>query len=172
MAEYDVNFSELPEQTFSELESGVYVLKIDNIIKEEDPEYGMKYTMTHEIVNTGRKINYDNYKIYNGKGQPEVFGQGKLRKLIEALGLTNLEKINVKVLQSIAVGKMFKANCDVNDKGFLNIRFADIYPLDDPREALNADTSNATKPEEVSPQTFEGQEVSTAVIDEINDDDI
>lgn len=166
---YDVSFSDLPEKTFDKLESGVYILKITEIIKEDDPEYGSKYTMTHEVVGTGRKINYDNYKLFDASGKPEVWGQGKLRALLEALDLTNLEKINVAVLNAVAKGEMFKAQCDVTDKGYVNIHFADIYPLSDSRPALNPlgeQEENAESPE--GPQ----DQPSNEVADAINDDDI
>ena len=168
--DFDVSFSELPEQTFENPVAGIYILKITDIIKEDDPEYGMKYTMTHEVVGAGRKINYDNYKIFDKDGKPEVWGQGKLRKLIEALGLTSLERINVKVLQQVAKGEMFKAEVDVTDKGYMNIKFSEIFPLSDPRIALN-EPSNKTVAKDVKPEDFKG-EASTAVIEEINDDDI
>ena len=168
MSEYDVSFSKLPEQTFDKLESGIYILKIADIIKEKDEEYGTKYTMTHEVVGTGRKINYDNYKLFNAKGEPEIWGQGKLRTLLEALNITNLEQINVKVLQAVAVGEMFKAKCEVNDKGFLNISYAEIYPLNEPREALNPIGNSTAKVVSVN----DSPDISPEILDEINDDDI
>ena len=166
--EYDVNFNALPEKTFTELQNGIYILKIEDIIKEEDDEYGMKYTMTHDIVGTGRKVNYDNYKIFNAAGDPETFGQGKLRNLIIAVELQNLDQINVKVLKAVALGKMFKAEIKVKDNGYANINYANIFPLSDERPVLNPIEEEG--PIVQSSKTEEP--VSADVEQEFKDDDI
>ena len=163
-----LSFNDLPEKAFEELTAGTYILKIEDIIKEEDPEFGTKFTMTHEIVGTGRKVMYDNYKLFDKNGAPEVFGQSKLRKLLEATNLTNLEEISITVLKVVAVGKLFKANLEVSDKGFANIKYSQIFPLEDSAVALNADAEVKESPK----QKEKADTPSKEVVQEINDEDI
>lgn len=158
-----LNYKKLPKKAFEEIAEGIYILEIDDIIEDKANDGGAKIVMSHRIINSSRKVNYDNYKITNGDGTPNDFGQNKLLTLIDALGFTDLEEITVPLLKTLIDNKpntQFKAKLVLNEKGFPGINYADIFPLDDAREALNQ-TEPTIKPELEKPS-----EVVVAEMDE------
>ena len=159
----ELDFNKLPENVMEGIVNGVYILKCEDIIKETSDEYGTKYVMSHSIENSSRKINYDNYKIFDAKGNSEAFGQGKLRAFIEATVDTPsaLTKISVEVLKVLCVGKRFKAELEVNEKGYPNIKFANIYHIENPIEVLNDNPKE--KAENKENITFENSMPSAAI---------
>lgn len=160
--EYDLDFNKIKDFTYETPEDGLYVLQNTDIIKEEDSQYGTKYVCTHAIVGMNKKINFDNYKLFTPNGEPEAFGQSKLKSLLIATKLDKIGKISIKILQPALKDKMFKAYVEFNDKGFGRIRYAEIYPMNFPERALNeiiTDAPDTATQPEVSPQDFEDDEI-------------
>lgn len=112
---------------------GIYILKVNDIIEDKTNEGALKIVMSHDIVGMNRKINFDNYVVQDVDGTPREFGIRKLRAFIDAHKL-DLEDVTVILLKTLTKDKMFKAKLDVNAKGYPQIHFSDIYPLDYDKE--------------------------------------
>ena len=136
-----VNYKKLPKTMFEEIQEGIYILEVEDLIEDTANDGGAKIVASHKIINTRKKVNYDNYKVTNGDGSPNDFGQNKLLNLVDALGFEDLEEITVPLLKTLiqnSPAPRFKAKIVLNDRGYPNINYADIFPMDDAREALNA----------------------------------
>jgi len=144
MSSVKVNFSDLPESATKEIEKGLYILEIKDIIESEMLNGGSKFVLSHEIVGTGVKITYDNYALFNADGSRHNFGLSKLRALITALGI-DIEEINLPLLHALLIGKRFKARIVLNEKKFPQIEYTNIYPLAFEERAMNEDLQEATK---------------------------
>ena len=165
MSGIQMKYKQLKKEPFEKIENGIYILEVEDIIEDTTQNDSTKIVMSHVIINTGKKINYDNYVLFDKKGNVVAFGSAKLRTLIDAMGL-EIEEITIPILKALMIGRRFKANVISNDKGYPNINYADIYALNDPDHvALNADkdenSSNITE-EENSPEDVE---VNQEVID-------
>jgi hypothetical protein len=100
--------------------------------------------MAHDIVGLDVKINYDTYSLIRPDGTHHKFGMNKLRTLIDACHV-EVEQITTPLLNQILKGKQFKANIVVNDKKYPQINYADIYPLEYDKPALNDHIVDAPK---------------------------
>ena len=133
-----LKYSDLKEQAIEELEEGVYTLEIVDIIQETNQDGDTKFVMTHDIVGTNRKINYDTYKILDAQGRPLAFGTSKLKKLLDSTE-TTVDEIDIKVLKAVLPKRKFKANIVLNEKGYPQINYTDIYPVDIEKAIYNGD---------------------------------
>ena len=156
-----VNLDNIPQQTTTKLAEGIYVIEVEDIVEDKTKDGGDKLMMSHKVVNTNVKVNYDNYAITTGTGEPHLQGQGKLRTLIEAAKITGISQVTTAILKQLLVGKRVKAKLTENDRGYLQVNYSDIYPLDDSQPALNETGTNKpnTTEKDVSPASFEQPEV-------------
>lgn len=166
-----LNFNDLSKVAFETIsKEGIYILEVEDIIQGVTTKGDTKYEMSHKIVNTKTKVNYDNYVLYTKNDEIIPFGTNKLRKLIEATGIV-VEEITVKLLKTLMVGKRFKAEIAFSEKNFPQIKFAEIFPLSDPRPALNEQQdalASTTPTEQAKPE----EKASEIKVDSIDTDDI
>lgn len=168
-----VSVNDLPDRQ-ADLDEGIYILKVEDIMEDTTNDGGAKLTMSHTIPGQTQKINYDNYVIEKADGSPHNFGRRKLKQMVKASQI-DVDEITPTVLKNLLVGKYIKANVKMNDRGFPNINFDDIYPLDSDHEALNqeayeqeiSDNKQSPKPTK-SPETSEDVKKEA----EIDDSDI
>lgn len=162
-----IGVQELPKNALTPPEEGVYYLKVEDIVEENSKEWGQRIVMSHQIVGTAKKINFDSYRIKNADGTPHEWGRGKLATFLDAIELPEeVEEITVPILKTFAVGKYIKANLKSNDKNYLNINFADIYSINDPRETLNE------LPKEENPNNQIKEEVSKEIKEAVEEDEV
>jgi hypothetical protein len=141
-----IKFSELPESSKIDIKEGIYILEVNDIIEAEMGEGGVKYTMTHDIVGMSTKVSYDNYGLIKEDGSRHAFGLSKLRALITATEI-EVEDIDLPLIRMLLKGKRFKAKLALNEKGFPQIVFKDIYSVKNPIQAINEDVLDAKQSE-------------------------
>lgn len=140
-----LNYDELPQkEEYTELEEGIYILEVDDIIEAVGLEGQSKLEMTHNIVGLNRKINYDNYVLENADGEFNAFGRRKLRAFVDATQL-ELPEITTPLLKKTAIGKRFLAkvtNRTKNENSYPQIHFAEMFPMSkiDEHDVLNKKT--------------------------------
>lgn len=150
-----LKFKDLKTSAFDRItEEGIYILEFDDLVQGVTTKGDTKYEMSHKIVNTSLKVNYDNYVLFNNKDEILAFGTSKLRKLIEATEL-KVEEITPVLLKTLLKGKRFKAKLVITDKGFPQINYADIYPLSYEEPAINEIVENTENSESEQPATEE-----------------
>lgn len=142
-----LNYKTLPDVAFEQIEKGLYVLEVEDIIEDITNEGGQKFVCSHKIVNTDSKINFDNYILLNADGTQRAFGTNKLKKLIDATGI-KIDIVNLGTLKALLPGKRFKANLVLNDKGYPQINFADIFPMTYQTPAINEQKQQKSKDEQ------------------------
>lgn len=167
-----LNFNDLPEeQKFEEIKEGIYILQVDDIIEEVDDYNQPKLVMSHTVVGMNRKVTFDNYRLNNETGEINTFGRRKLRKFIEATNV-DLEEITTVALQKIALGRLFKAELENNDKGYPRIKFDNMYPLDSSHEALNEDLKEKAQEARKESALPDIEDASEAVKETFDPEDI
>jgi hypothetical protein len=159
-----MTYSKLPDKTFETVEAGIYIFEIEDLIEDESTDGGSRIVMSHKFVNMDKKLNYDNYSLVDSEGKIKTFGANKLKTLLDAVAV-KIEVINTPTLKALLPGKFFKANIIINDKGYPQINFADIYPVSAEKTALN-ETS------ETAPVTEDLENVFTQGDKKIDEDDI
>lgn len=131
-----LNFSELPKDTKAAFVNGLYKLKFLEAIESTSNEGAVRIVMAHSIVGTTQKVNYDTYTIFRADGTIHPFGTGKLRKLIDAMHL-EVDDITVPLLNTLMKDKFFKAYLVTNERGYPQLNYDDIYPLEYEEAAIN-----------------------------------
>lgn len=168
-----LKFDDLKTSSFDQItKEGIYILQFDDLIQGVTQKGDTKYEMSHKIVNTNLKINYDNYVLYNNKGEILAFGTNKLRRLIEATGIT-IEEITPKLLKTLLQNKQFKAKLVLSEKGFPQINYAEIYPMSwNEEQAINDIQQNTNTTASQKAQENEEDTPSEEEIDIIDTTDI
>jgi len=163
-----LKFEDLKTTSFDQItQEGIYILQFDDLIQGVTQKGDTKYEMSHKIVNTNLKVNYDNYVLYNKQGEILAFGTNKLRKLIEATGII-IEEITPKLLKTLLQNKLFKAKLILSDKGFPQINYSEIYPMSwNEQPAINQTPTESSVP--VKEKEKEKEEEPSEEIEDIID---
>jgi len=168
----EIDFNELPEGVSTEeIEPGIYILKIEDIILENNEDFGTQYQFSHSIPGYPQKINYDNYRIFDAEGNPHDWGRGKLRAMIEA-SQTKMEKINLVMLQNLLKGEYIKAELELNKKKYPQIKFANLYPLDYEEPAINQEAYEAEVKNKSTKKEKKEETPSEDIAEQFDDSDI
>jgi hypothetical protein len=168
----EIKYNSLPDQAFEKREPGIYILKIDDVIVEDD-DYGYKYVFSYTIKGTSVKINFDNCTLFNADkdSTPHTYGQNRLKTIIDASGV-KMETIKIELLKTLIIGKEIKAELEYKpNTDFLRIKYANIYPLSDTREALNEGAEAITKAQESEYTKSNAQTPSESITISLDDDD-
>ncbi len=160
------NFQTLPKESDSNL---VKAGRNHMIIKTATKQISSKNSVMLVIENTVKgheKITVtDRYTLFDVKGEPVVFGQYKLRKLLEATDTIPEGDFTIEVIARMLIGKEYTAELveeEYNEKTYLNVGGPDKF------ESIVQQTATIVPATEVNTASNESQ--TTAVI--VEDDDI
>lgn len=131
-------FDDLPDTAKTSIGEGEHVLTILDV-KEITASTGtIMIQFSYSIDDTDIKINMDNCPMVNKDGEAIKVGQNKLKTILKAVNVRPKE-FSAKTLLPLVRGKKFRAYLTKNDKGYLELTFANIdsiVSLDAPAEQV------------------------------------
>lgn len=128
-----LNFNSLPNDPSSSsptlLEAGIHTLTIVDAETKKTQNDKQMFVLHCKADGSNYTI-YDRYTVFDAQGNPEHFGQYKLKKLLEAVNFVPEEDFTLALLKTVLKGKRFIAELveeEYNGKPQIQFGFPDTY---------------------------------------------
>lgn len=143
-----LSFDKLPDNALS-VKPGPHkltIVKAEKIIAKTGSEM---LQLTYQVDDGSFRINFDNCVITDKEGNPNSFGQAKLKKILTATGTKPQGEFTIKSVAMMLIGKSFQADLEYDKAGkYLQLgTINSIVPLQDGEVTPVTPQSFVEKPE-------------------------
>jgi len=111
-----LSFDKLPDNALS-VKPGPHkltIIKAEKIIAKTGSEM---LQLTYQVDDSNFKVNFDNCVITDKEGNPNSFGQAKLKKILTATGTRPQGEFTIKSIAAMLMGKSFQADLEYDRAG-------------------------------------------------------